>query len=94
MSCQVGPAVGPETEKTGDVKAPANLHYRHRSSAEIIRHAVALYYVLSLGLRDVDFLLAERRSIISYETIRRWCRKLGQSFANSLRRHRPWTGDK
>jgi putative transposase len=32
--------------------------------------------------------------IVSYETVRRWCRKFGQSFANRLRRRRPRPGDK
>jgi putative transposase len=32
--------------------------------------------------------------IVSYESIRRWCLKFGASFANNLRRRRPWPGDK
>jgi putative transposase len=39
-------------------------------------------------------LLAERGIIVSYETVRRWCKKFGQSFANRLRRRRPQPGDK
>jgi putative transposase len=35
-------------------------HYRHRFPAEIISHAVWLYHVFSLSLRDVELLLAER----------------------------------
>jgi hypothetical protein len=42
--------------------------------------------VFSLSLRDVELLLAERGIIVSYETVRRWCRKFGQSFAHGLRR--------
>jgi hypothetical protein len=38
--------------------------------------------------------LAERGIVVSYETIRRWCRKFGQTFATSLRRRRPLLGDK
>jgi putative transposase len=30
----------------------------------------------------------------TYETVRRWCRKFGPSFANCLRRRRPRPGDK
>jgi len=37
-------------------------HYRHRFAAEIIGHAVWLYQVFSLSLRDVELLLAERAS--------------------------------
>jgi putative transposase len=50
--------------------------------------------VFSLSLRDVELLLAERGVVVSYETIRRWCKKFGQSFANRLRRRRPRAGDK
>ncbi len=35
-------------------------HYRHRFPAEIISHAVWLYHVFSLSLRDVELILAER----------------------------------
>ena len=76
------------------MKPPPNPHYRHRFSAEIISHAVWLYHVFSLSLRDVELLLAERGVAVSYETVRRWCRKFGQSFANCVRRRRPRPGDK
>jgi putative transposase len=33
-------------------------------------------------------------SRVSYETIRRWCAKLGQAYASGLRRRRPRPGDK
>ena len=75
------------------MKPPPNPHYRHRFSAEIITHAVWLYHVFSLSLRDVELLLAERGIVVSYETVRRWCQKFGQSFANRLRRRRPRPGD-
>ena len=68
--------------------------YRHRFPAEIIMHAVWLYHVFSLSLRDVELLLAERGIVVSYETVRRWCKKFGESFANRLRRRRPRPGDK
>ena len=42
------------------MKSPADPHYRHRFPAEIISHAVWLYHVFSLSLRDVELLLAER----------------------------------
>ena len=50
-------------------------HYRHRFPAEIISHAVWLYHVFSLSLRDVELLLAEREIVAFYETVRRWCKK-------------------
>jgi putative transposase len=76
------------------MKPPPDPHYRHRFSAEIISHAVWLYHMFSLSLRDVELLLAERGIVVSYETVRRWCQKFGQSFANRLRRRRPRPGDK
>jgi len=69
-------------------------HYRHRFPSEIISHAVWLYHVFSLSLRDVELLLAERGIIVSYETVRRWCEKFGESFAKRIRRRRPQPGDK
>ncbi len=76
------------------MKPPPNPHYRHRFPAEIISHAVWLYHVFSLSLRDVELLLAERGVVVSYESVRRWCGKFGASFASSLRRRRPQPGDK
>ena len=65
----------------------------HRFPKEIISHAVWLYHVFSLSLRDVELLPAERGVIVSYETIRRWCLRFSQSFADKLRRRRPKPGD-
>jgi transposase-like protein len=76
------------------MKPPPDPHYRHRFPAEVISHAVWLYHVFSLSLRDVELILAERGIVVSYETVRRWCKKFGQSFANLLRRRRPRPGDK
>ena len=76
------------------MKPPPNPHYRHRFPAEIISHAVWLYHVFSLSLRDVELILAERGADISCETIRRWCEKFGANFADCLRRRRPRPGDK
>jgi putative transposase len=73
---------------------PPDPPYRHRFPAEIISHAVWLYHVFSLSLRDVELLLAERGVDVSHETVRRWCKKFGQSFANRLRHRRPRPGDK
>ena len=73
---------------------PPNPHHRHRFPAEIISHAVWLYHVFSLSLRDVELILAERGVLLTYETVRRWCRKFGESFANKMRRRRPQPGDR
>ena len=76
------------------MKPSPNPHYRHRFPAEIISHAVWLYHVFGLSLRDVELLLAERGVVVSYESVRRWCGKFGASFASSVRRRRPQPGDK
>jgi putative transposase len=41
----------------------------------------------------VEELLAERGVIVTYETVRQWSRKFGQTYANALRRRRPQPGD-
>src|SRR3712207_774047 len=39
-------------------------------------------------------MLAARGVLVTYETVRQWCRKFGQAYANELRRRRPRPGDK
>jgi hypothetical protein len=70
------------------IRKPPDPHHRHRFLAEP-SHAVWLYHVFSLSLRDVELILAERGVIAAYESIRRWRLKFGASFARSLRRRRP-----
>ena len=76
------------------MKTQPDPHFRHRFPAEIISHAVWLYDVFSLSVRDVELILAERGVVVSYETLRRWCKKFGASFADRPRRRRPRPGDK
>ena len=66
----------------------------YRFAAEIISHAVWLYFRFPLSLRDVDELLAARGVSVSHETVRQWALKFGQSFANQIRRRLPRAGDK
>ena len=66
----------------------------YRFPLEIISHAVWLYFRFSLSFRDVEELLAQRGVIVTYETVRQWCLKFGQTYANELRRRRPRCGDK
>jgi transposase-like protein len=73
---------------------PTNLYKHHRFPAEIISHGVWLYFGFCLSYRDVEELLLAHGIIVTYETIRQWCRKFGQPYANQLRRRRPRTGDK
>ena len=61
---------------------------RHRFPAEVIRHAVWLYYRFTLSFRDIEELLAQRSIEVSYETIRCWTLKFGPVIAANLRRHR------
>ena len=67
---------------------------RHRFPPEVIGHAVWLYFRFALSYRDVEEMLAERGVHLTYETVRQWCRKFGQEYANGLRRRRPRPGDK
>ena len=66
----------------------------YRFPPEIIANAVRLYFRFALSYRDVEELLAERGVLVTYETIRQWCRKFGQAYANELRHRRPRPGDK
>ena len=65
----------------------------YRFPAEIVSHAVWLYHVFGLSLRDVELLLAERGITVTHESIRGWCRKFGPEFAAKLRRRRPKPSD-
>jgi putative transposase len=77
------------------MNTPPSLSYkRHRFPGEIISHAVWLYFRFSLSYRDVEELMAARGIGLTYETIRQWCGKFGQQYANQVRRRRARTGDK
>jgi putative transposase len=71
-----------------------NRYKNHRFPAEIISHGVWLYFRFCLSYRDVEELLFARGIIVTYEAIRKWCRKFGQQYANELRRRCPKPGDK
>ncbi|MER7577785.1 IS6 family transposase [Streptomyces sp. NPDC126514] len=66
----------------------------HRYPVEIISHCVWLYFRFPLSFREVEEGDAQARVLVSYETVRRWCGKFGQAYANALRRQRPRPGDK
>ena len=66
----------------------------HRYPVEVITHCVWLYFRFPLSFREVEELMLVRGVAVSYETIRRWCAKFGQAYANQLRRRRPRPGDK
>ena len=77
-----------------NINTPAICYKRHRFPKEIISHAVWLYYRFTLSFRDVEEMLAQRGVTVSYEAVRYWCRKFGQSFANAIRRQRHRPGDR
>ena len=66
----------------------------HRYPVEIISHCVWLYCRFALSLRDISEMMLERGVVVSHETVRQWCAKFGQGYANQLRRRRPRPGDK
>jgi putative transposase len=55
---------------------------------------VWLYFRFPLSLREVEELMLARGVVVSHESIRRWCEKFGQAYANGLRRRRSRPGDK
>ena len=71
-----------------DTSTATTRYKNHRFPAEIISHAAWLYFRFCLSFRDVEELLFERGVVVTYEAIRKWCRKFGQQYANQLRRRR------
>jgi putative transposase len=65
----------------------------YRFPAEVIQHAVWLYHLFSLSLRDIELILAERGVVVSHESVRRWCLRFRADFAAKLRKRRPRPGD-
>ncbi|MEU7473027.1 IS6 family transposase [Streptomyces sp. NPDC044984] len=74
------------------VKVTSPSHKGHRYPVEVISHCVWLHVRFPLSYRAVEELMLERGVIVSYETVRRWCRKFGQAYANGLGRRRPRPG--
>ncbi len=62
------------------------LYPRHRFPAEIIAHAVLLYFRFPLSLRVGEDLLAALGIIVSHQTIRQRAEKFGRTFVNEIRR--------
>ena len=68
-------------------------YQRHRFPFEIISHAVWLYHRFCLSFREVEELLAKRGISVTYETIRKWCQKLGPDYAQKLKKRQGHLGD-
>ena len=72
----------------------APLYHRHRLPSEIISHSVWLLFRFALSYRDVEEIMEARGVTLTYEAIREWCLKFGQTYANDLRRRRPRPGER
>jgi putative transposase len=76
------------------MRASISRYHRHRFPVQIISHSVWLYFRFALSFRDVEEMLAMRGVTLSYETVRAWCLKFGQTYANGLRHKSPRPGDR
>ena len=65
----------------------------YRYPPQIISNVVWLYHRFCLSLRDVEDLVAERGIVVSYETVRQWCRKFGPAYARAAKRRTGRLGD-
>lgn len=54
----------------------------HRFPIEVIRHCVWLYYTFPLSYRDIEKKMLYRGIEVTYESIRKWCKKFAQAYAN------------
>jgi hypothetical protein len=59
------------------MKKSKSLYHGHRFPAGVIGCAVRWYW-FQLSLLDIEELLFERGFVLSYETVRRWCDKVGR----------------
>ncbi len=66
----------------------------HRFPIEVIRHCVWLYYTFPLSFRDIEKMMPYRGIEVTYEAIRKWCKKFAQAYANQIRRRRSQPADK
>jgi putative transposase len=76
-----------------DASAPPHCSKHPRFPADILSHGVGLWCRFCRSYRAGEEFLFERGSVVTYEAIRKGCRKFGQPYANQLRRRRPWPGD-
>ncbi|MFC7557191.1 IS6 family transposase [Pseudoroseomonas wenyumeiae] len=79
--------------QAGEIPSDLTKYPGYRFPAEVIHHAVWLYHLFSLSLRDIELILAGRGMVVSHESIRRWYLRFGADFAAKLRKHRPRPGD-
>src|SRR5258707_10316888 len=84
----------PLIRHTSEMNTSESLYRRHRFPSDIISHCVWLYFRFSLSFRDAEELMSSRGVSLTYETVREWCLKFGQNYANGLRRKSPRAGDR
>ena len=75
------------------MNSPTPSYHGYRFPADIIAHAVWLYFRFNLSFRDVEDLLAQRGITVTYETIRQWCGTFGHAYGRRLRQRRGRLGD-
>jgi putative transposase len=92
--CQLAEKLKPLHTDGMKTQTSTSLYKGYRFPPEIISHCVWLYFRFSLSFRDVEEIMAERGIVLTYETIRQWCLKFGQTYANVLKKRHPQTGDK
>lgn len=63
----------------------ARIFRSFKTSPEINRLAMTMYVRYPLSLRNLDDLLPERRTYITYETVRLWRNRFGTSFSAEIR---------
>jgi putative transposase len=66
---------------------------RNRFPAEIISHGVGGIFASASAIAMLKNCLFARGIIVTYEAVRKWCRKFGQPYADQLRCRRPQSGD-
>jgi len=71
----------------------SNIYAGYRYPEQITSHAVWLYHRFTLSFRDIEELLAARGIVVTYETIRQWCKKYGNIYCNQIKKNRGQLGD-
>ena len=66
------------------IRTSKSIYRGYRFPAEVIEHAVWLYFRFPLSLRMVEDLLAARGITVSHETVRCWAEKFGRIYANKI----------
>lgn len=66
----------------------------YRFPLAVIGHAVWLYHRFTLSYRNIEELLLERGIVVTRESIRSWCIKFSNLFAQGLRHREPQRGSR